>query len=444
MILEYEHYEFTGAASGQDGIAQVQRDRPDLVLLDIKMPAMDGMEVLRKLHAADPTLPIVMISGHGTTATAVEAIRSGATDFLDKPLSSERVIVTIQNVLKQSELRQENRELKLAMEARYEIVGNSPALRKVLEAVQRAAPTNATVMLLGESGVGKELVARTVHRNSPRAGQRFIQVNCAAIPEELIESELFGHEKGSFTGATEKQIGKFEQADRGTIFLDEVGDMSPKTQAKVLRVLQEGEVERLGSARTIKVDVRAIAATNKDLEGEIEKGTFREDLYFRLSVIPIRVPPLRDRREDIPALVRHFVDLFSRENNRRPQRFTPAALEYMQKARWKGNVRELRNTVERLLIMTPGDNIDIDDLKDVVRMDTAKPAVIGEAAPAGGQPIAPGTLREFKESAERKFLVEKLRENAWNISKTAEVIGTPRSNLYKKLEQYAITEEADG
>ncbi len=269
-----------------------------------------------------------------------------------------------------------------------------------------------------------------------------MQENCAAIPEELIESELFGHEKGSFTGATEKQIGKFEQADRGTIFLDEVGDMSAKTQAKVLRVLQEGEVERLGSARTIKVDVRVIAATNKDLEQEIEKGTFREDLYFRLSVIPIRVPPLRDRREDIPALVRHFVDLFSRENNRKPQRFTPAALDYLQKGRWKGNVRELRNTVERLLIMTPGDTIDVDDLRDVVRAD-AKPAAGGPVA-EGNDKDRPGTLREFKESAERAFLVEKLRENAWNISKTAEIIGTPRSNLYKKLEQYGISEEADG
>ena len=263
-------------------------------------------------------------------------------------------------------------------------------------------------------------------------------MNCAAIPEELIESELFGHEKGSFTGATEKQIGKFEQADRGTIFLDEVGDMSAKTQAKVLRVLQEGEVERLGSARTIKVDVRVIAATNKDLEQEIEKGTFREDLYFRLSVIPIRVPPLRDRRDDIPALVRHFADLFSRDNNRRLPRFTPAALEYLQKARWKGNVRELKNTVERLIIMTPGDTLDVDDLRDIVRLEP-KPAAVPE-----GDKERPGTLREFKESAERAFLVDKLRENAWNISKTAEVIGTPRSNLYKKLEQYGITQEGDG
>jgi two-component system nitrogen regulation response regulator NtrX len=316
-------------------------------------------------------------------------------------------------------------------------VGESPALRQVWDAVKRAAPTNATVLLSGESGAGKELVARSIHRNSLRSRERFVQVNCAAIPEELIESELFGHEKGSFTGATEKQIGKFEQADRGTIFLDEVGDMSAKTQAKVLRVLQEGEVERLGSARTIKVDVRIIAATNKDLEQEIEKGTFREDLYFRLSVIPIRVPPLRDRRDDIPLLVRHFADLFSRENNRRLPRFTPAALEYIQKARWKGNVRELKNTVERLIIMTPGDTIDVDDLKDIVRLD-ARPA------PAENDKERPGTLREFKESAERAFLVDKLRENGWNISKTAEIIGTPRSNLYKKLEQYGISQEGDG
>jgi two-component system, NtrC family, nitrogen regulation response regulator NtrX len=307
----------------------------------------------------------------------------------------------------------------------------------VWDAIKRAAPTNATVLLLGESGSGKELVARSIHRNSLRSRDRFIQVNCAAIPEELIESELFGHEKGSFTGATEKQIGKFEQADRGTIFLDEVGDMSPKTQAKVLRVLQEGEVERLGSARTIKVDVRVIAATNKDLEQEIEKGTFREDLYFRLSVIPIRVPPLRDRRDDIPTLVRHFADLFSRDNNRRPQRFTQAALDYMQKARWKGNVRELKNTVERLIIMTPGEVIDVDDLREIVRLESRPTA-------ADNEKDRPGTLREFKESAERTFLVGKLRENSWNISRTAEVIGTPRSNLYKKLEQYAISQENDG
>ena len=455
MILEYEDYEFIGAGSGSDGVAHVQRDRPDVVLLDIKMPVMDGMETLRKIHAIDPALPVIMISGHGTTSTAVEAIRSGATDFLDKPLSSERVIVTLQNTLKQSELRQENRELKLAMEAKYEIVGGSPSLRKVLESVQRAAPTNATVLLLGESGVGKELVARTVHRNSPRAGQRFIQVNCAAIPEELIESELFGHEKGSFTGATEKQIGKFEQADRGTIFLDEVGDMSPKTQAKVLRVLQEQEVERLGSARTIKVDVRVIAATNKNLEEAIDRGEFREDLYFRLNVIPIVVPPLRERRDDIPALVQHFAKRISDEHNLKPRKFDRAALDALQRYRWRGNIRELRNTVERALIMAPGDIVKLKDLSGEVRgapgadvrgaqVRGGEGTEAGESTASAEGKAAPGTLREFKEASERAFLVDKLRENAWNISKTAEALDTPRSNLYKKLEQYGIKQEVDG
>jgi two-component system, NtrC family, nitrogen regulation response regulator NtrX len=459
MILEYEGYQFLGAVSGQDGLTAIQRERPDAVLLDIKMPGMDGMEVLRKLHALDESLPVIMISGHGSTATTVEAIKSGAVDYFEKPLSTERVIVTLRNVLKQSELSAENRDLKLAMESRYEIVGQSPALRGVLESVQRAAPTNATVLLLGESGVGKELVARTIHRNSPRAGQRFVQVNCAAIPEELIESELFGHEKGSFTGATEKQVGKFEQADRGTIFLDEVGDMSQKTQAKVLRVLQEQEVERLGSARTIKVDVRVIAATNKNLEEAIDRGEFREDLYFRLNVIPILVPPLRDRREDIPRLVQHFAKRTAEEHNLKPKRFEPAAMDALSRYRWRGNIRELRNTVERLMIMTPADAVRVEDLPSDMRNAEASaartPASVPVAAAAenasataapktDGQPAGAGTLREFKDAAERAYLVQKLRENNWNISKTAEIIDTPRSNLYKKLEQYGIKQEVDG
>jgi len=303
------------------------------------------------------------------------------------------------------------------------------------------------VLIQGESGVGKELVARTIHRNSLRSRERFVQVNCAAIPEELIESELFGHEKGSFTGATEKQVGKFEQADRGTIFLDEVADMSAKTQAKVLRVLQEGEVERLGSARTIKVDVRVIAATNKNLEEEIEKGHFREDLYFRLAVIPILVPPLRERPEDIAPLVRHYMDYFSRENNVRPKRILQAALDALTRYRWKGNIRELRNTVERLIIMTGGDTIDLPDLPESVRSPSSAGGSAAFAAPKSGGDSADvklGTLREFKENSERMFLVGKLRENGWNISRTAEVIGTPRSNLYKKLEQYQISQETDG
>jgi len=437
MILEYEGYECLLAPTGQDGITMVEREAPDLVFLDIKMPGMDGLEVLDRIRVMADGLPVVMISGHATVSTAVDATKRGAFDFIEKPLESERVLVTVRNALDQSRLVTENRALRRAAEVRHEMVGESAALRGVMDAIGRAAPTNATVLILGESGVGKELVARAIHRNSQRSRERFVQVNCAAIPEELIESELFGHEKGSFTGATEKQIGKFEQADRGTIFLDEVGDMSQKTQAKVLRVLQEGEVERLGSARTLKVDVRVIAATNKQLEEEIAKGTFREDLYFRLSVVPIHVPPLRDRREDVPLLVRHFAELMARDNNFRPKRFTPAAIELMQQHRWKGNIRELKNTVERLLIMAPGETIDVGDLRGVLRVES-------RTNDEDGGREKPGTLREFKEVAERQFLVEKLRENAWNISRTAEVIGTPRSNLYKKLEQYGIAQESDG
>jgi two-component system nitrogen regulation response regulator NtrX len=437
MILEYEGYEFLGAASGQDGLAMVERENPDLVFLDIKMPGMDGLEVLQRIKAADETVPVVMISGHATVTTAVDATKLGALDFIEKPLASERVLVTIRNAIDRSRLADENRSLKRVVEVRHQIVGESPHLKKVMDAIRRAAPTNATVLITGESGVGKELVARAIHRNSLRSRDRFIQVNCAAIPDDLIESELFGHEKGSFTGATEKQIGKFEQADKGTIFLDEVGDMSLKTQAKVLRVLQEGEVERLGSARTIKVDVRVIAATNKNLEDEIEKGTFREDLYFRLAVIPIYVPPLRERKDDIPLLVRHFADLFARDNNFRPKRVTPAAMDVLQRYRWKGNIRELRNTVERLIIMTPADSIDLPDLPESIRVD-------GPSRGPDNEVVKAGTLREHKEVSERAFLVQKLRETGWNISKTAELIDTPRSNLYKKLEQYNIRQDSDG
>src|SRR5215471_13446361 len=393
MTLEYDGYDVAGAATGQEGLALVEREAPDLVLLDVKMPGMDGLDVLTRLHSMHETLPVVMISAHGTPSSAVEAIRKGALDFLEKPFeSTDRLRVTIQNALEQARLRDENRSLKRAVEVRHQMIGESTALKQVMAAVGRAAPTNATVLITGESGVGKELVARTIHRNSLRSRERFVQVNCAAIPEELIESELFGHEKGSFTGATEKQVGKFEQADRGTIFLDEIGDMSAKTQAKVLRVLQEGEVERLGSARTIKVDVRVIAATNKNLEEEIEKGHFREDLYFRLAVIPIFVPPLRERAGDIPQLVRYYLEQLSRDSNARPKRITQAALDALQRNRWKGNIRELRNTVERLIIMSAGETIDVADLPDVVRSTGAAPARAG----GDSEPAKAGTLREFK------------------------------------------------
>jgi len=442
MTLEYEGHECLTAGSGQEGLTLAERENPDLVFLDIKMPGLDGLEVLSRLRGMNETLPVVMVSAHGTASTALEAGRLGAFRFIEKPLSKDYVLDAVREGLELGTLRRENRTLRSALETRHQLVGDGAALKQIMDQVRRAAPTNATVLILGESGVGKELIARAIHRSSLRAKERFVQVNCAAIPEELIESELFGHERGAFTGATEKQVGKFEMADRGTIFLDEVADMSAKTQAKVLRVLQEGEVERLGSSRTIKVDVRVIAATNKDLEEEISLGRFREDLYFRLSVIPISVPPLRERVEDIPALVQHFIAQFSRENNRRPARFAPAALDMLRQARSRGNIRELRNVVERLLIMSDREVIEADDVRNVVRTD-ARPAAAGAPAAPGAGAAKPSTLREFKEWSERAFLVDKLREFGWNISKTAEVIDTPRSNLYKKLEQYGIKQEND-
>jgi two-component system nitrogen regulation response regulator NtrX len=446
--LEYQGYQFIGAASGPEGLALIDRDPPDLVFLDIKMPGMDGLEVLDQIKAKHPEVPVVMVSGHGTAQNAFEARDKGASGFIEKPFSEPVLLERIEKELEGNRRDTAYRALRQEVDSKYQMVGNSAALKTVEEAIRKAAPAHATVLLQGESGVGKELVARTIHRLSPRSRERFVQVNCAAIPEDLIESELFGHEKGSFTGATERQVGKFEQADRGTIFLDEVGDMSLKTQAKVLRVLQEGEVERLGSAKTVNVDVRVIAATNKTLEAEIEKGNFREDLYFRLAVIPIYVPPLRERPEDIPLLVKHFLNQLGRENNRRPKQITPAAMDILKRYRWRGNIRELRNTIERLIIMTESESIDAPDLPESLKSDKGAPRPAAAAGPAA--PSAPnagseaGTLREFKESAERAWLVEKLRENAWNISKTAEVIGTPRSNLYKKLEQYAIRQETDG
>ena len=437
MILEYDGYDCRLAPSGRDGVAQVETDRPDVVFLDVKMPGMDGIEALRRIRELDSAPTVVMISGHATVGAAVEATRLGAFDFLEKPLSTERVKVTIRNALDQQRLRAENRRLRRASAAGREMIGESPALKAVTEAIRRAAPVRSAVLVQGESGVGKELVARAIHRDSPRAKERFVQVNCAAIPDDLIESELFGHEKGSFTGAAEKQIGKFELADRGTIFLDEVGDMSLKTQAKVLRVLQEGEVERLGSSRTMKVDVRVLAATNKDLDHAIERGEFREDLFFRLSVIPIRVPPLRERREDVPRLVEHFAARFACENNFRPKTFTGVALDNLAARGWRGNVRELRNAVERLMVMTSGPRIDADDVRIVLAAGDLPDGA--DAARRGAR-----TLREFKAAGERAFLVRKLREFGWNVSKTADAIDTPRSNLYRKLEQYNIRQDTEG
>jgi two-component system nitrogen regulation response regulator NtrX len=448
MILEYEGYEVLAAATGEDGIGQAEREAPDLVFLDVKMPGMDGLEVLQRLRHLVEVTPIVVISGHGTVSTAVEATKLGAFDFIEKPLERERVLVTVRNAVDSRRLRTENRSFRRDAEKRYQIIGDSAVLGRVRESIAKAAPTAATVLIWGESGVGKELVARAIHRESLRRDGPFVQVNCAAIPDELIESELFGHEKGSFTGASDRQIGKFEQADKGTIFLDEVGDMSLKTQAKVLRVLQEQELERLGSNRIIKVDVRVIAATNKNLEEEIDKNTFREDLFYRLNVVPIHVPALRDRRDDIPALVRHFADLFARENNFHRRTFTAAAMEKLKQQHWRGNIRELRNFVERLVIMTGGESVDAADVPEggILRGDLPVVAGSGEISASAAEQswMQASTLQEFKSGSERAYLVAKLRENSWNISKTAEVIDTPRSNLYKKLEQYRISQETDG
>lgn len=430
MILEYEGYSFLEAADGEEALDIIEETVGlDLVLLDIKLPGRDGLEVLAELKEKPYRPEVIMISGHGTIKTAVDATKLGAFDFLEKPLHRERVLLCIRNALNQSKLLRECQDLRKKSDKRYELIGNHPSMKKLWKEIMKISPTNATVLIHGESGTGKELIARAIHSRSLRAKESFVQVNCAAIPEELIESEFFGHEKGAFTGATEKKPGKFEQADGGTIFLDEIGDMSLKTQSKVLRVLEEGEVQKVGSSRINKVDVRVIAATNKDLGKEKKKGTFREDLYFRLNVIPIYSPSLREIKEDIPLLVEYFSKIYTEENNFKVKKFSEDALEVMMKYAWKGNVRELKNVVERLIIMTEADIIKRQDLPERIRGE------IGIYLPE-----AKGikTLKEFRELAEKDFILAKLEESNWNISQTAREIDTPRSNLYKKLEHYGI------
>ncbi len=429
MILEYEGYRVEEAAGGPQALARMADRLPDAVLLDVKMPEMDGIEVLRAMRERGYDMPVLVVSGHADVGTAVEATRLGAYDFFEKPLQRERVLVSLRNAVESSRLRAENRSLGLEPET---LIGAAPAMRRLRETIEKAAPTHATVLVTGESGTGKELVARAIHLASSRRDRPLVQVNCAAIPEELIESELFGHEKGSFTGAVRKQMGKFLAADGGTIFLDEIGDMSARTQAKVLRVLQNGEVEPVGAERTVQVDVRVVAATNRSLEDEIAAGRFREDLYYRLNVIPIRTPALRERLEDLPLLVDYFVRRYAEANNCRPKELTADAMAHLRALPWKGNVRELKNLIERLLILSPGEAVTRED-------------VIGAAG--GARPelssgvLAVRTLREFRDVSERLFLVHKLEENNWNVTQTAQAIDTPRSNLYKKLEQYDIRRE---
>jgi two-component system nitrogen regulation response regulator NtrX len=434
QVLEYEGHDVRVASGGGEAIQLYIDLRPDLVFMDVKMARMDGLEALDRMREHDPAACVVMISGHGNIETAVEATRRGAYDFLEKPLDTDRLLLTIRNALQQRGLVQENARLRGEVESRYEIVGRSFAIRSLLDRVEKVAPTDARVLVTGENGTGKELVARALHRLSARSEEPFVEVNCAAIPSELIESELFGHMKGSFTGAHADRAGKFEQATGGTLFLDEVGDMSLAAQAKVLRALQEGIITRVGGEKPIQVDVRVIAATNKSLEDEISSGRFREDLYHRLNVVPIHVPPLRERREDVPMLVHHFARKAVAEQRLPMREFEPGALEELARLDWSGNVRELRNTIERLLILGRGGDITAADVERLVGGRHTGDSLSADM-------LSAATFSEFKERAERAFILARLRENDWNVSETARRIEMPRSNLYKKIERYGLVRE---
>jgi two-component system nitrogen regulation response regulator NtrX len=435
QLLEYEGYDVRAVENAVDALAEYERFRPHLVFMDVKMAGIDGLEALKRLREMDPRATVVMISGHATIQTAVEATQLGAYDILEKPLDTDRILVTLRNALEHLGLQEENERLRSTIESRFEIVGKSYAIRALTDKIEKVASTPARVLITGENGTGKELVARAVHRQSARAKGPFVEVNCAAIPGELIESELFGHMKGSFTGAVSDRPGKFEQADGGTLFLDEVGDMSLAAQAKVLRVLQDNVVTRIGGSKPVQVDVRVLAATNKNLEEEIAAGRFREDLYYRLNVVPLTVPALRERREDIPSLVAHFVATLSEREGVTPRTIAPEAVALLGTFDWPGNVRELRNTIERLLILAAGPRIAP---TDVERLVGRRPG--GEEGGLGALTECK-TFEEFKHAAERAFLLAKLREYDWNVSETARGLDMPRSNLYKKIERYGLARE---
>jgi two-component system nitrogen regulation response regulator NtrX len=434
QVLEYEDLVVRVAASGGEAITLYPEYRPHLVFLDVKMAGLDGLETLTRLRDLDPKAQVVMISGHGTIATAVEATQRGAFDFLEKPLDTDRLLVTVRNALAHAELLDENTRLKEATESRFAMVGDSPALQTVRDLIAKVGPTSARVLITGDNGTGKELVARALHEASPRRDRPFVEVNCAAIPSELIESELFGHMKGSFTGAFADRAGKFEQADGGTLFLDEVGDMSLSAQSKLLRVLQEGVVTRIGGSKPIQVDVRVLAATNKDLDIEIAEGRFREDLLYRLNVVPIDVPPLRERTEDIPALVAFFAEQLASSAGVPGRKFADDAVRRLKSRSWPGNIRELRNAVERALILASGKTITAADI------DHLLPGSVVVGAPAGGSETQ--TFETFKLEAEKQFLTQKLKEHDWNVSETARSLKMPRSNLYKKIERYGLSRES--
>ncbi len=434
-ILEDEGFTPTFADSGEAALARLSEDNPDLVLLDIWMPGMDGLETLQKITKTKPDQVVIMMSGHGTIETAVKATKLGAFDFIEKPLSLEKVLLSVNNALKVNQLLIENRALKARYAREHEMVGDATPIQQLKEQIGRAAPSSAWVLITGENGTGKELVARAIHQQSGRAGKPFVEVNCAAIPEDLIESELFGHEKGAFTGATQARKGKFDQAHEGTLLLDEIGDMSLKTQAKILRILQERKFERVGGHKTIEVDVRVVAATNKDLEEEIKKGHFREDLYFRLNVVPFHVPPLRERTDDIPLLASHFLRHFCLKEGITEKTVTPEAMATLAGYNWPGNIRELKNLMERLVIMTPGETIDLINLPPAITCGSdLGPSTTGETS----QAFQLNNLKEAREAFEKEYLERKLKANQWNISRTAEAIGLERSNLHRKIKSYGI------
>jgi two-component system nitrogen regulation response regulator NtrX len=425
-ILREEGWEASSVATGEECLEAFGKNHFDVVLLDVWLPGMDGLKVLEGLKERDPAPLVVMISGHGTIETAVKATKLGAFDFVEKPLSVERIVLLIRHALEHLRLSEENRELRDQLRARYRIVGESIPMKALRQQLGLTAPTNGRVLIYGKSGTGKELVARALHAGSLRAGQAFVEVNCAAIPEELIESELFGHRKGSFTGASEDKVGKFMKADQGTIFLDEVGDMSLRTQSKVLRVLEEQRFEPVGAGKAVEVDVRVIAATNKDLEEEIARGRFREDLFYRLNVIPFYVPALRERVEDIPLLADYFLEEFASAYGRRKKSLGPETLAVLENYAWPGNVRELKNLIERLVIMVPQDDIESRHLPpEIFRGDSAASAA--------------ATLEEARAESERDFILRKLEENRWNVTRTAEAIGVERSHLHRKMKALGIS-----
>ncbi len=436
-VMKDEGYEVVSALSGKEGLDLVQEVQPSLALLDIAMPEMDGIETLRRFREIRPDMPVIMVTGHGTIETAVKTTKMGAYDFIVKPPELQHLTLVVKHGLEESRLRQENESLRRSIERRHEIVGESKQIRTLKQQIALAGPTNGWVLIHGESGTGKELVARAIHRASRRSSGPFIEVNCAAIPQELIESELFGHEKGSFTGATGMKRGKFEIAHGGTIFLDEIADMSMATQAKVLRVLEGQEFQRVGGTKPLKTDVRVIAASNKNLADEIRKGSFREDLYYRLNVIPLEVPPLRDRTDDIPRLVRHFLQEFSAEYGQKAKTIDQDALNLFVRYQWPGNVRELRNIIERLIIMVPCPVLRVNDVPPPISLSRSEqefPSVSTTAR--GGYDHV--TLKDARAAFERDFILQKLKENGGNVSRTADNIGVERSNLHRKIKALGI------